>query len=38
METGLMDGDLAFRQHKDGHTPGLNWPVFLDFAKRYFKR
>lgn len=38
IETGLMDGDLTFRQHKGGHTPGPNWPVFLEFAERYFKR
>ncbi len=37
VETGLMDGEIAFRQHSAGHTPGPNWPVFLDFAARYFK-
>lgn len=37
IETGLMDGDVAFRQHSAGHTPGPNWPVFLTFASRYFK-
>jgi len=35
IETGLMDGDLSFRQHAGGHTPGPNWPTFLDFASRY---
>jgi hypothetical protein len=30
-----MNGDLAFRQHSGGHTPGPNWPTFLDFASRY---
>jgi hypothetical protein len=35
IETGLMDGDVAFRQHSAGHTPGPNWPVFLEFAGRY---
>lgn len=35
MRTGLMDGDLAFRQHQFGHTPEPNWPFFLDFAARY---
>ena len=38
IETGLMDGDVAFRQHSAGHTPGPNWPVFLNFAERYFRR
>ncbi len=37
IETGLMDGDVAFRQHSGGHTPGPNWPTFLTFASRYFK-
>ena len=35
METGLIDGDLAYRQHSAGHTPGPNWPTFLTFAARY---
>lgn len=35
--TLLADGDLAFRQHEGGHTPGPNWPYFLDFAGRYFE-
>jgi hypothetical protein len=35
IETPLTAGDLAFRQHSGGHTPGPNWPVFLDFASRY---
>lgn len=34
--TLLADGELAFRQHEGGHTPGPNWPYFLDFAGRYF--
>ncbi len=37
VETGLTDGDLAFRQHKGGHTTGPNWPTFLKFADRYIK-
>jgi len=35
--TGLIDGDLGFRQHTDGHTPGPNWPTFISFAARYFQ-
>lgn len=34
--TPLNKGELAFRQHSGGHTPGPNWPTFLDFASRYF--
>jgi hypothetical protein len=37
METPLIDGDLAFRQHSGGHTTGPNWPTFLTFAGRYIK-
>jgi hypothetical protein len=37
IETGLMDGDIAFRQHSGGHTPAPNWPAFIAFAGRYFK-
>jgi hypothetical protein len=35
IETPLIDGDLAFRQHAGGHTTGPNWPTFLKFAERY---
>jgi hypothetical protein len=35
IETALIDGDVAFRQHSGGHTPGPNWPTFLAFAGRY---
>lgn len=35
IETALLDGDLAFRQHREGHTPGPNWPAFITFAARY---
>jgi len=37
VETGLMDGELAFRQHSGGHTAGPNWPTFLTWADRYIK-
>jgi hypothetical protein len=33
----LVDGDIAFRQHAQGHTPTPNWPTFIEFAGRYFK-
>jgi len=36
METGLVTGEVAFRQHSGGHTAGPNWPTFLTFAERYF--
>ena len=37
VETGLMQGDISFRQHNSGHTPVPNWPTFIEFANRYFK-
>jgi hypothetical protein len=37
VETALVNGDIAFRQHTSGHTDGPNWPTFLTFAERYFK-
>lgn len=37
MDTAVMDGDLAFRQHSSGHTSAPNWPFFLTFEERYFK-
>ena len=36
IETALVAGDIAFRQHRGGHTNGPNWPAFLSFAERYF--
>ena len=38
IETSLTNGEVAFRQHSAGHTPGPNWPAFLSFAERYFKQ
>jgi len=35
VETALIGGDIAFRQHSSGHTAGPNWPSFLEFASRY---
>ncbi len=32
--TPLISGDIAFRQHTGGHTPGPNWPTFIEFAGR----
>jgi hypothetical protein len=37
IDQGLLDGEIAFRQHSGGHTGGPNWPYFIQFAKRYFK-
>jgi hypothetical protein len=37
VETALIDGELAYRQHRGGHTTGPNWPTFLAFASRYIR-
>jgi hypothetical protein len=37
METGLMEGDLTFRQHAGPHTDAPNWSYFLHFAEREFR-
>jgi hypothetical protein len=37
IETPLLDGEIAFRQHKGGHTTGPNWPTFLMYADKYIK-
>ena len=37
LETGLMDGEVSFRQHSGGHTPAPNWPYFIEYAARYFE-
>jgi hypothetical protein len=37
IETPLINGDLAYRQHSGGHTTAPNWPTFLTFASRYIK-
>jgi hypothetical protein len=35
--TVILTGQIAWRQHEKGHTPGPNWPFFLDFAAKHFK-
>ena len=37
IETALIEGEIAFRQHKGGHTTGPNWPTFLKYADKYFQ-
>jgi hypothetical protein len=36
IDQGLLDGEIAFRQHSGGHTGGPNWPYFIQWVKRYF--
>jgi hypothetical protein len=37
IETALIDGEIAWRQHSGGHTTGPNWSTFIQYAKKYFK-
>lgn len=34
VNTGLLDGELAWRQHDGGHTDGPNWKYFIPWASR----
>lgn len=34
VNTGLLDGHLAWRQHDGGHTDGPNWKHFIPWASR----
>lgn len=34
MDEGLMEGQLAYRQHHGGHEAGPNWPFFMDFFQK----
>ncbi len=38
MGTLLDSGDVAYRQHQYGHTDAPNWPAFLEFADKEFKK
>jgi len=33
----LLNGDIAFRRHLEGHTDAPNWPFFITYAAQYFK-
>lgn len=37
-DESVMAGDVAFRNHEGGHTDAPDWPIFLEFAEREFKR
>jgi hypothetical protein len=34
-DVSLVDAELAFRNHDGGHTDAPDWPVFVQWAKRY---
>ncbi len=35
VNVGLMDGQLAWRQHDGGHTDGPNWKYFIPWADKF---
>jgi lysophospholipase L1-like esterase len=38
VNVGLMNGQLAWRQHDGGHTDGPNWKYFIPWADKFFGR
>src|SRR5207249_3268004 len=38
VNVGLLEGQLAWRQHDGGHTDAPNWKYFLSWADYYFNR
>ena len=37
VNVGLLDGQLAWRQHDGGHTDGPNWKYFIPWADKFLK-
>ena len=37
VNAGLLDGQLAWRQHDGGHTDAPNWKYFIPWADRFLK-
>jgi hypothetical protein len=38
VNVGLLDGQLAWRQHDGGHTDGPNWKYFIPWADKFWKQ
>jgi len=38
VNVGLLDGQLAWRQHDGGHTDAPNWKYFIPWADKFWKR
>ena len=38
VNVGILDGQLAWRQHDGGHTDGPNWKYFIQWANKFFGR
>src|SRR5208283_2352262 len=37
VNTALLNGQLAWRQHDGGHTDGPNWKYFIPWADRFIQ-
>ena len=37
VNVGLLDGELAWRQHDQGHTDAPNWKYFIPWADKFIK-
>jgi hypothetical protein len=37
VNVGMLDGQLAWRQHDGGHTDGPNWKYFIPWADKFLK-
>ena len=37
VNVGMLDGQLAWRQHDGGHTDGPNWKYFIAWADKFIK-
>jgi hypothetical protein len=37
VNNGLLDGQLAWRQHDGGHTDAPNWKYFLPWADKLLR-
>ena len=37
VNTGLLEGQLAWRQHDGGHTDAPNWKYFIPWASQQLK-
>jgi lysophospholipase L1-like esterase len=37
VNVGMLDGQLAWRQHDGGHTDGPNWSYFIPWADKFLK-
>jgi hypothetical protein len=38
VNVGLLEGQLAWRQHDGGHTDGPNWKYFIPWADKFLRR